>query len=466
MANSRKLPVSNRLPERVAAAVGRHLRRGARLTVGLSGGIDSVVLLDVMCEAAVSCGIELSAVHVNHQINPLADTWAGFCRDLCDGWNIPLQIEKVVVPAGDSLEASARAVRYAVYAALTSDAVVLGHNQDDQAETLLLQLLRGSGVKGVSAMPEYRAGEEGRSALAILRPLLDVTRAEISASAAARQLQWIDDDSNADTRFDRNFIRHRVLPLIAERYPACRNTLARASSHFAEAAELLDAAAVADADDADDAVYEGHGGHGGHARDTLALARLRALPVARVKNVLRHFLWRHDVLMPNTRRLDECVRQLLRREPEARIGVRLEAHELRSYEGRLHLVPMVSRCCGRFEVVRWQGEARLPLPPLGGVLVMEPCCGRGISVEKLAGRVVTLRTRQAGLRLRLDAARPSRTLKNLWQESATPPWRRLTTPLVFADDELVCVPGIGVAVAFRAAGSEAGIDPDWRPDRG
>ena len=170
--------------------------------------------------------------------------------------------------------------------------------------------------------------------------------------------------------------------------------------------------------------------------------------------------------MPNTRRLDECVRQLLRREPEARIGVRLEAHELRSYEGRLHLVPMVSRCCGRFEVVRWQGEARLPLPPLGGVLVMEPCCGRGISVEKLAGRVVTLRTRQAGLRLRLDAARPSRTLKNLWQESATPPWRRLTTPLVFADDELVCVPGIGVAVAFRAAGSEAGIDPDWRPDRG
>ena len=460
MANSRKLPVIKALPERVAAAVGRHLQRGARVTVGLSGGIDSVVLLDVMREAAVRCGFELSAVHVNHQINPLAATWAGFCRDLCDGWNIPLQIEKVVVPAGDSLEASARVARYAVYAALTSEAVVLGHNQDDQAETLLLQLLRGSGVKGVSAMPEYRAGEAGRSALAILRPLLDVTRAEISAYADARQLQWIDDDSNADTRFDRNFIRHRVLPLIAERYPACRNTLARASSHFAEAAELLDAAAVADAGD------DGGEGQGDHGRDTLDLARLRVLPAVRVKNALRHFLWRHDVLMPNTRRLDECVRQLLRPEPEARIGVRLEAHELRSYEGRLHLVPLVSRSVGPFEVVRWQGEAHLPLPPLGGVLAMEPCCGRGISVAKLAGRVVTLRTRQAGLRLRLELGRPSRTLKNLWQESATPPWRRLNTPLVFVDDELVCVPGIGVAAAFRAAGSEAGIDPDWRLDRG
>ena len=111
MANSRKLPVIKALPERVAAAVGRHLQRGARVTVGLSGGIDSVVLLDVMREAAVRCGFELSAVHVNPQINPLAETWAGFCRDLCDGWNIPLQIEKVVVPAGDSLEASARRLR-------------------------------------------------------------------------------------------------------------------------------------------------------------------------------------------------------------------------------------------------------------------------------------------------------------------------------------------------------------------
>lgn len=453
MASSRKPPANKSLQERAAAAVGRHLRRGARLTVGLSGGMDSVVLLDAMHDAAVLCGLELAAVHVNHQINPRAEAWAGFCRDLCAGWNIPLQIEKVVVPAGDSLEAAARAARYAVYAALVTDAVVLAHHEDDQAETLLLQLLRGSGVRGVSAMPEFRTGVEGDAAPAILRPLLGVTRAEISAYAEARGLRWIEDDSNADTRFDRNFIRHRVLPLLAQRFPACRNTLARASGHFAEAAGLLDAAAVADAGDED------------AAGDTLDLARLRALPVARIKNVLRYFFWRQGVLMPSARRLEECVRQLLRAGAGVRIGVRLDAHELRSFDGRLYLVPLVDPAAGRFAAVAWQGEARLPLPQWGGVLVMAEGRGRGISLAKLGGRLVTLGARQAGLRLRLDAARPSRTLKNLWQESNIPPWRRQTTPLVFADDELICVPGIGVAAAFRAADKEPGIEPDWQPNR-
>ena len=237
------------------------MRRGDRLVAGLSGGIDSVVMLDLLRRAAAKMRFELAALHVNHQINPAAAKWARFCGAYCRQLGIGLTVVKVNVPREASLEAAARNARYAAFARLPADFVALAHNLDDQAETVLLQLLRGAGVKGVSAMPALglRIEDWGlrkisspltvetlhpRSHPSILRPLLDITRAEIEAYARARKLRWVEDDSNADTGFDRNFMRHRLLPVIAERYPAYRKTLARASRNFAEAAVLLDDARV------------------------------------------------------------------------------------------------------------------------------------------------------------------------------------------------------------------------------
>lgn len=444
MANSRKSPKNSTLLARTTAVVERHLQCGERLVVGLSGGIDSVVLLDLLQRIARRGGIELTAVHVNHQISPAAGAWARFCRALCRGYGIPLSVNKVEVKRGNSLEAAARAARYAVYAGVKCDAVALAHNQDDQVETLLLQLLRGSGVKGVSAMPEFRIEKP-----ALLRPLLDVPRSEIIAYARARKLAWVEDDSNADTAFDRNFLRHRLLPVIAERFPAYRQTLSRASRNFAEASALLDAWAVVDA---------------GGVDDTLELARLQGLSAPRVKNALRHFLSRHGVRLPNARRIEAFARQLMQANPANAVVLQAGAHDLRSYGGRLHVVPVSARTVGRPDPVRWDGEESLALPQFGGVLAMTPKRGRGISLAKIAGKNLMVRPRAGGERLRPAASRPSRTLKNLWQEARTPQWLREGCPLLFAGNALVYVPGLGVDAAFRAGNGEPGVEPGWHPD--
>ena len=444
MASSRKSPKNSTLLARATAAVKRHVQRGDRLVAGLSGGIDSVVLLDLLRRASRGGGFTLTAVHVNHQINPAANAWAKFCRALCRDHAIPLMVKKVEVKKGDSLEAAARAARYAVYAGVKCAAIALAHNQDDQVETLLLQLLRGSGVKGASAMPEFRIEKP-----VLLRPLLDVPRSEIAAYARARKLEWIEDDSNADTAFDRNFLRHRLLPVIAERYPAYRQTLSRASRHFAEAAELLDACAVVDA---------------GGTEDTLDLARLDGLSAARVKNALRYFLSQHGVLMPNARRIDEFARQLMRADTTANLTLKAGGHDLRSYAGRLHVVPASRKAVPSLECVPWRGEPRLLLAPFDGMLAMTPKRGKGISLAKIAGKKLMVRGRQGGERLRLDASRPSRTLKNLWQEACTPQWLRDGSPLLFAGNDLVYVAGLGVDAAFRAGVGEAGVEPAWHPN--
>jgi tRNA(Ile)-lysidine synthase len=459
MASSRKSPKNSALPERVAAVLKRQVRRGDRLIVGLSGGVDSVVLLDLLNRAARDHGFTLTAVHINHQINPAAASWATFCRRLCRRLGVPLIVKKVELVRGNSLEANARAARYAVYAQARGDAVVLAHNLDDQAETVLLQLLRGAGVKGVSAMPEFRidkrgsagasAGSKGKSEFAILRPLLEVPRSEIEAYARMRKLTWVEDDSNLDTAYDRNFMRHRVLPLIAERYPAYRQTLLRASRNFSEAAELAERGAAVDSyiDD-----------------NSLALAPLRALPPLRLKNVLRHFLAGHGVVMPNARRLEECARQIAQARQGARLAIRLGALDLRSHGGFLRLVPLAGAVTADKEFERvWRGEKRWQLPELGGMLAMVATRGDGIRAELLRGHAVVVRRRRGGERLRPDAQRPRRTLKNLLQEHGVPEWQREGLPLIYVDGVLACVPGVAIEAAFQAPAGAPAMRPEWRP---
>ncbi|MGH8661108.1 MAG: tRNA lysidine(34) synthetase TilS [Burkholderiales bacterium] len=429
------------------------VRPSDHLLAGLSGGIDSVVLLDILGRLARKLRFRLSALHVNHQLSPHARRWEAFCRRLCGARGIPFGSVRVGVRRGDSIEAAARAARHAAFARQPCDYVVLAHHRDDQVETLLLQLLRGAGVKGLAAMPLLRdAGESSSliphpSSLRILRPLLDTTREEILEYAQARKLKWVEDESNQDTYFQRNFIRHEVLPVVARRFPAYRATLARAAGHLAEAAQLLDELAAADA--------------AGHLeRGTLSIAALRRLPPARGRNLLRYFVAFHGLTMPSAERLHEALRQALTAKQDARVLVELGDFTLRRHAGRLHLVPSRRTLPARFERL-WRGEKKIALPELGGVLTMPRARGAGIGLARLRGRPLTIRLRRGGESLQPDCRRPRRSLKNLLQEAGVPPWERERLPLIFFGDKLVWAPGIGVDCGFQAPRGAPALRPAW-----
>lgn len=431
------------LVSRVAETLGDLVKAGDRLVVGLSGGVDSVVLLDVLARLSRRRRFELRAIHVNHQLSPNAAQWAAFCRRLCRARGIPLRVAKVAVARGDSVEAAARAARYEVFRKLRADYIVLAHNQDDQAETLLLQLLRGAGVKGLAAMPLLKA--EG----GILRPLLDVPRSEIERYARQRGLEWIEDESNTDPYFLRNFLRRDVMPVIATRYPGYRAVLARSARNLADAAQLLDELGAQDADR-----YLENG--------TLGVAGLRRLPRARARNLLRYFFSTHGIAMPAADRLDEALRQAVTAKQDARVLVELGGARLRRFAGRLYVV----REAGPPPALRarpWHGERKVALLELGGVLLLPRGQGAGISLARLRGRPVTIDVRHGGERLQPDCRRPRRSLKNLLQEARIPPWQRARIPLIFCDGELVWAAGIGVDCAYRSAADEPALRPLWQP---
>jgi tRNA(Ile)-lysidine synthase len=360
------------------------------------------------------------------------------------------------------MEAAARAARYAVFKRQRADFIVLAQHQDDQVETLLLQLMRGAGVRGLASMPllrmadgGWRMAEDARGrresypSPAILRPMLDVTRAEILEYATGRRLEWIEDESNANVDIRRNFLRHEVLPLIARGFPAYRSTVARAARHLAEASELLDELAAQD-------------GKGFIENGTLAIDALRGISLPRARNLLRFFLASRGVMMPGTERLDEALRQALRAREDARVVIELDGTALRRYRGRLHVVP-ASKPLPRGYARRWRGEREIELAELGGVLLMEHTRGKGISMARLGHAPVTVRLRHGGEVLRPDCRRPRRSLKNLLQESGVAPWLRDRLPLVLCGRELAWVPGIGVDCAFQAGPGEAALQPRWQP---
>src|SRR5581483_9241814 len=210
------------LETRVERVLSRYALLDARLVLALSGGIDSMVLLEVLAALARRHPLRLSALHVNHGISPRSAQWAQFCVERCAQYGLRCEVVHVRVERapGESLEARARAMRYAAYQLQSCDALILGHQLDDQVETLLLQLLRGAGVQGLAGMPAMRLlpGDERSGGVLLVRPLLDVARSAIVEFALECALSWVEDDSNAQSHFDRNYLRHEVLPQIARRF--------------------------------------------------------------------------------------------------------------------------------------------------------------------------------------------------------------------------------------------------------
>lgn len=412
-----------------------------RLWVGLSGGRDSVVLLHALNQIIPG---RLSAIHVHHGLSPNADRWAEFCQTLCASLGIPLLVSRVSLDqAGIGTEGAARHARYRAFAELGAVPLCLAHHQDDQAETVLFNLLRGAGVHGLAAMREERP----HGGLRILRPLLGLPRCALESYAAAQQLLWIEDESNRDTRFSRNFLRQDILPKVQARFPAASNAISRAAAHMAEAAELLDALARGDRQTA-------VGGKGG-----IVLASFCSLGLPRQKNLLRHWLREYDLKAPDSDALAELVRQLSDIATDNHFVFQLEGASLRCWQGEIHLVQERGFLPGAPEC--WQGEAFLPWA--GGVLRFEHAKGMGISRLKLAGMSLLVRTRQGGDTMSLGPKRPSRPIKKLLQEAQLAPWLRDQLPILVSDEAVVWCHGVGVAAPWQAGPDEAGILPCWLP---
>jgi tRNA(Ile)-lysidine synthase len=347
----------------------------------------------------------ISAVHVHHGLSPNADAWAAFCRTLCKRWGVPLRVHRVKVKrAGEGLEAAARAARYEAFKRIPAETIALAHNLDDQAETVLMNLLRGAGVRGARGMLP-RSSFKGKT---LVRPLLDVSREEILAYARKHKLEWIEDESNADEALTRNFIRRSVGPLLAQKFPQWKRSLARAAKHFSK-------------------------------REVSG------------EELLRSFLRARGLKAPSEAKLAEMLKQLT--SGGARTLIEHDGARLRVYRGKI----LEDRGARAFAPIAWKGEAKLAIPALGGELRFRR--GRGIDAKRLERESFEIRLRSGGERLQPHARRPRRTLKNLFQEAGVPHWTRSQIPLLFCGEDLVWVPGLGVDARYQGQG----VLPEWHP---
>ncbi len=385
--------------------------------VGFSGGLDSTVLLHLLKHAHA----DLRAIHAHHGLQVEADSWAAHCRAVCEALGVPLTVVRVAVDrsSGLGVEGAARAARRAAFAeALGDDEILaLAHHLEDQAETFLLRALRGSGADGLAAMRPWRRYASGW----MWRPLLDVSRAELERYASERGLRWIDDPSNASDTFDRNFLRHRVLPALRERWPKTDAALARSAALCAQASDLLT--------EEDAAVLErSHGVETGAANASLlSVSALTALAPPRRARVLR--LWTTQLGLPPLppRVIDRIEAELLRARPDARSCCDWSGARIARWRDLLHAASIPAQPPAHWQQ-DWDGASALVLPG-GDTLAL-------IGAARFDTRL-QVRYRRGGERIVLPGRTHSHALKHVLQDLAVPPWQRERLPLLFDEIELL-----------------------------
>lgn len=397
-----------------------------RVVVAFSGGMDSSVLLHAVAEF-IDDRSRVHALHINHGLNARSDEWQRHCEAVCRGMGVGYDFRRVAIGSRGGTEAAARAARYAAFGDFlgAGDALWLAHHRDDQAETLLWKLMRGGGVAALAGMPESRR----LGAAYLRRPFLDIPRIEIATWANARGLEWIDDDSNVDARFERNFIRHEVLPVLQVKWPDAANRLQHAARRFADEAVLVRAAL--------DRRLQEIG-----ASDIRVPARVTEDPQA--LPLLRRWLESNGVAGVRERVLMEIVRQAggsMDRMPLVRVSA---GHSVRRFAQHLHLVADPET---PFEAANWNLADTLMTP--AGQLWAQRGSGLGLRGD-LAH--VQVRARCGGERLRPARRGGSRTVKQLLRDAHIPPWLRDAFPLIYVDGALAAVPGIAIDAAFAEEG--------------
>lgn len=394
--------------------------------VGFSGGLDSHVLLS-LCSELRDTPLKLRVIHINHGLSSNADVWSRHCAAICNAYqfNYRERIIQLERKAGESLEEAARKARYAALAEYLEkgDILLTAHHQDDQAETVLLQLLRGAGTKGLAGMPMMKPFAQGFHG----RPLLSFPRLLLERYAKEKQLHWIEDESNRNVKLTRNFIRHDILPLLEIRWPSVTRTISRSALHCAEAGMLLEEFALEQLKNI----------KGTHAH-TLSVVKLLSLRVEQQRLMIRTWIHQLGFSLPSTKKLETIQQNVLTAAPDRMPCVQWQETEVRRYRDDLYIMkgldaPIIEH------TYDWDSAKPLLLQDIG-LLQTNVSGGEGI-------KQVIVRTRLGGEMLDLPH-RGSHALKNLFQEWGVPPWQRSRIPLVFVAEKLIGVVGYYLAEGY------------------
>lgn len=422
-------------------------RTSAELCVAYSGGLDSTVLLHALSRAiADRPNYRMRAAHVDHQLHPDSSSWREQCGRIAQSLGIELVPLVVTVEASPELgpEAAARDARYAALRQILrpNEVLLTAHHADDQLETMLLALMRGAGLRGLSGVPSVQIFGGGWLA----RPLLEFARAELEAWAGAERLQWLEDPSNDDTRFDRNFLRHRVLPALRERWPAADHSATRSTAHLREAGRLLDVLAATDLE----TVAVG---------SCLSMTGIARLAPARRRNVLRHWIRQQGMRAPSTRKLATLERDLLVAREDRLPCVEWDGVQVRRHRGLLYCM----RQRPPFEppdTLTWNVSQVLELPAQLGRLRAQRDAAGGLAATRVP-KALQIHFRQGGEELQPAGDPHHRKLKKLLQDARVLPWWRDRVPLIYAADRLAAVGDLWIAEEFAARAGEDALRIVW-----
>ena len=413
--------------------------------VAYSGGIDSHVLLH-LCHTA---GFSVRAVHIHHGLQVEAGSWDAHCRAVCSQLGIaytciPVDAEP---KSGESPEDAARNARYqALENELQEDEVLFtAHHQEDQAETFMLQLMRGAGPAGLASMPIIKRFGSAYH----LRPLLGFRQQHLQQYAEKHQLRWVDDPSNADTSYDRNFIRREVMPVLMQNWPNAAESVSQSASLQQESLEVIEAMAAVDMS-----------ATAGMQANSLSISRLMQLPPARQFNVLRYWIKHAGFDKPRRNILQEIVNSVIPAAADATPLVLWGDTEIRRYQDTLYILPALNSH-ETHHIYAWDGEQPFYIETLNLELRLEQSLGRGLQQDAIV-RGLTVRFRHGGEQLRPHGRQHTHSLKKLMQDAGIPPWQRNRIPLLYIDHQLACVCGYWVAEAFSVNENQQGWNPVCR----
>jgi len=418
-------------------------RKKITLDLALSGGQDSMALLHILSQLAKKNSFKLRAIHVHHGLSSFADAWVELCQKFCDALNVEFISSKVDMKKNHPLgiEGQARELRYSALNNLRAGVLVTAHHQQDQIETFLLQLLRGSGLRGLSSMQEL---DEKRM---LWRPFLNVDQALIKDYLINNKIEFAQDESNFNDKFDRNFLRNNILPLVLERFPQALKTINRSINLIAEGFHLNQIIAEKDFHHY---LLEDH--------KLLALSAFAELDKGRLVNLIRWWLSLNDLQMPSQKLINEIIKQVKNKKDDALINIKIsDLFSIRTYEDKLYLVDSLIQT--NFQYV-WKGQKSISLPDNTKIFFTKTK-GKGFNLDKITSGQLVIRNRQGGEKFKPIQNQPTRTVKSLLQSSRIPPWERSFIPLLVDGENVVAIPEFGTDSQYQVLSDEIGYSVSW-----